>query len=150
MAWGRKNIKDKENDLYFVGQDDDAAFDFALLVNLEKSIITKKKKYNFLFQCQCNHTIVSRGAFTNWVSSWTGGEYYTEYGSIVPNEINDIINEEFILEKKRNGDESFVYGANTGDAEGLLFPDIKIEGEGGNGLPNADDQPSSWLSWLGF
>ena len=44
MAWGRKNIKDKENDLYFVGQDDDAAFDFSLLVNLEKSIIKKKKK----------------------------------------------------------------------------------------------------------
>ena len=83
------------------------------------------------------------------MSCWTGGEYYTEYGSIVPNEINDIINEEFILEKKRNGDESFVYGANTGDAEGLLFPDIKLEGEGGNG-PAVAGSDDSWLSWLGF
>ena len=47
MAWGRKNIKDKENDLYFVGQDDDAAFDFALLVNVEKNIFTKKKNTNY-------------------------------------------------------------------------------------------------------
>ena len=53
MAWGRKNIKDKENDLYFVGQDDDAAFDFALLVNAEKKkpFLSKKKipKYYLFF-----------------------------------------------------------------------------------------------------
>ena len=48
MKWGRKNLKDKENDLYFAGQED-AAYDFVLL-------------------CQCNHTIVSRGKnFINYI-----------------------------------------------------------------------------------
>ena len=48
MKWGRKKLKDKENDLYFAGQED-SAYDFVLL-------------------CQCNHTIVSRGKnFINYV-----------------------------------------------------------------------------------
>ena len=70
--------------------------------------------------------LVSRGAFSYWVSLWTGGEYYTEYGSIVPNEVNDIITEVSALERKRSGEDSFVYGANTGDAEGLLVSKIPV------------------------
>ena len=86
------------------------------------------------------------GAFSYWASLWTGGEYYTEYGSIVPHEVNDIINEEAMLERKRNGDEAFVYGSSkTGDAEGLLFPDIKLEGEE---VAQNDNEESSFLSWL--
>ena len=59
MKWGRKNLKDKENDLYFVGKED-ASFDFALL-------------------CQCNHTIISRGAFTYWISLWTGMTRFLQF-----------------------------------------------------------------------
>ena len=90
------------------------------------------------------------GAFSYWASLWTGGEYYTEYGSIVPHEVNDIINEEANLERKRNGDEAFVYGSSkTGDAEGLLFPDIKLEGEEVAQKANNDnEESSSLLSWL--
>ena len=96
-----------------------------------------------------NYISNSVGAFSYWASLWTGGEYYTEYGSIVPNEINDIINEEASLERKRNGDEAFVYGSSkTGDAEGLLFPDIKLEGEEVAQKANNDNEESSFLSWL--
>ena len=44
---------------------DAAPFDLALLVN-------------------CNHTIISRGTFSMWAAMLAGGEYYTEYGAIVP------------------------------------------------------------------
>ena len=51
-----------------------------------------------------------------------------------------------MLERKRNGDEAFVYGSSkTGDAEGLLFPDIKLEGEE---VAQNDNEESSFLSWL--
>ena len=70
MKWGRHNIKDKHDDLYFVGSGHDHAFDFALL-------------------CHSNHSIITRGSFSFWVGHWTGGEYYTEYGSMVPNEACD-------------------------------------------------------------
>ena len=107
MKWGRANIKDKENDLYFVGagisndstleeQQEDAATDFALL-------------------CSCNHTIITNGLFSHWGAKWTGGEYYTEYGSIVPSEVNEAIEVETVKSAK---DQSFIYGANTGDPEG--------------------------------
>ena len=119
MKWARKNIKDKENDLYFVGLgggsfEENDAFDFALL-------------------CHCNHTIITRGAFSLWVAQWTGGEYYTEYGSLVPNEVNDDIHEQAAILRKReknsDGQESFLYASESGDLDGLLFPDAKLEGE---------------------
>ena len=125
MKWGRANIKDKENDLYFVGQNDEA-FDFALL-------------------CQCNHTIISRGAYSSWVGHWTGGEYYTEYGSIVPNEVNDAIEEE--LREQNAGktqQKSFVYSNGVRDPEGLLFPDVKLEGQEGQKAA-ATEEDSSWF-----
>ena len=86
--------------------------------------------------------------FQIFVTIWShkGGEYYTEYGSIVPNEINEIITEEANLERKKSGEESFVYGANTGDAEGLLFPDIKLEGDGTEKTAE-EDSSSSWWFW---
>jgi hypothetical protein len=129
MKWGRKNLKDKENDMYFVGHgdgsdEDNDAYDFALL-------------------CSCNHTIVTRGAFSNWVAMWAGGEYYSEYGSIVPNEVNDALEEELAAQRKREGSAgSLVYGsAQTGEPEGLLFPDIKIDGKEGSG----GGEDSSWF-----
>lgn len=96
--------------------DDGDAFDFALL-------------------CHCNHSIISRGAFSTWIADWSGGEFYTEYGSIVPNEVNEAIEVE---EKK----ESFIYGAKSGDAEGLLFPDLKLQPE-----ENHDAENKGWFSF---
>ena len=77
MEWGYKNLKEIK-DLYLLGagqnldekdqkevvDPDAAAYDFALLVN-------------------CNHTIVTRGTYTMWIAMLAGGEYYTEYGPIM-------------------------------------------------------------------
>ena len=69
--------------------------------------------FDFALLCSCNHTIITSGLFSTWGAKWTGGEYITEYGSIVPPEVNDAI------EAETTGKESsFVYGANTGDPEG--------------------------------
>jgi Glycosyl transferase family 11 len=35
----------------------------------------------------CNHTIITRGTFTMWAAVLAGGEYYTEYGTIIPQEM---------------------------------------------------------------
>jgi hypothetical protein len=78
MPWGYKNLEGIK-DLHFlgigqnldeetqkeIGDPDAAAYDFALLVN-------------------CNHTITTRGTYSMWISLLTGGEYYSEYGPIVP------------------------------------------------------------------
>ena len=70
MDWGRKNLK--HDDLFFVGEgneeDDSIAFDMAILAN-------------------SNHTIITRGTFSMWGALLCGGEYYTEYGTIVPTEL---------------------------------------------------------------
>ena len=77
MEWGYKNLNGI-NDLYLLGagqnldeknqkevvDPDAAAYDFALLVS-------------------CNHTIVTRGTYTMWIAMLAGGEYYTEYGPIL-------------------------------------------------------------------
>ena len=73
MDWGRKNLKDKHGDLFFVGSgigDDDIeiGYDFAILSN-------------------CNASVISRGTFSMWSSVLAGGEYYTEYGMLYPDHI---------------------------------------------------------------
>jgi hypothetical protein len=40
-----------------------------------------------LFQAllmSCNHTVITRGTYSMWAGVLAGGEYYTEYGTIVP------------------------------------------------------------------
>ena len=69
--------------------------------------------FDFALLCSCNHTIITSGLFSTWGAKWTGGEYITEYGSIVPAEVNDAIEAE-----TAGKESSFVYGANTGDPEG--------------------------------
>ena len=78
MSWGYKNLKGIQ-DLHFlgigqnldketlkeIGDPDAAAHDLALLVN-------------------CNHTITTRGTYSMWIALLTGGEYYSEYGPIMP------------------------------------------------------------------
>jgi hypothetical protein len=40
----------------------------------------------------CDHTIISRGSFSTWCAILSGGEYYAEYGVIVP--LNVIIDQQ--------------------------------------------------------
>jgi galactoside 2-L-fucosyltransferase 1/2 len=70
MDWSRKHIKDEHGDLFFVSQGknddpDSIGFDLAIMAH-------------------SNHTVISRGTYSMWGSLLCGGEYYTEYGAIVP------------------------------------------------------------------
>ena len=81
MEYGKKHFrrfKGRElKDIFFAGagenldangldQDPDAAgHDLALLAS-------------------CNHTIITRGTYSLWAALLSGGEYFTEYGTIVP------------------------------------------------------------------
>jgi galactoside 2-L-fucosyltransferase 1/2 len=96
MEWCKENLAgeaEKHGDLFFVGmqsvrptrkphinmviafpsgkgneEDDSIALDFTTLVS-------------------SNHTIISRGTFSMWAGILCGGEYYSEYGTIVPDDI---------------------------------------------------------------
>ncbi|XP_059089721.1 galactoside alpha-(1,2)-fucosyltransferase 1-like [Tigriopus californicus] len=70
MEWARAKIKNKLGDVFFVGTGNpdsevDIGTDLALLAS-------------------CNATILSRGTFSIWAAILSGGEYYTEFGTIVP------------------------------------------------------------------
>ena len=81
MSWGIDHLKGIK-DLYFLGagqnldketlkeivDPDAAAYDFALLIN-------------------CNHTIITRGTYSMWIAMLAEGEYYSEYGPIMPPEL---------------------------------------------------------------
>ena len=81
MPWAHEHMKGiKDLHLLGAGQNldektrkevvdpDAAAFDLALLVN-------------------CNHTIITRGTYTMWIAMLAGGEYYSEYGVIMPPDV---------------------------------------------------------------
>lgn len=73
MPWGKKNIKDKNNDLFFVGKgestvDLDIGTDLAIMAN-------------------ANHTIITRGTYSMWGAILSGGEYHTEHGLMVPDHL---------------------------------------------------------------
>lgn len=73
MEWGRKNIKNKHGDLYFVGNgitdvDEDIATDLATMA-------------------AANATVITRGTFSMWCALLNGNEYYTEYGMVVPDHV---------------------------------------------------------------
>ena len=72
MDWAFKNLEDKEGDLFLIGDGnedpDGIAFDLSVLVN-------------------ANHTIITRGTYSMWGAMLCGGEYYTEYGTIVPTDL---------------------------------------------------------------
>ena len=81
MPWGLSTFKNIR-DLHFIGAGqnlnqntgvetvdaDAAAYDLALMVN-------------------CNHTIISRGTYSMWAGRLAGGEYYSEYGVVPPPEL---------------------------------------------------------------
>lgn len=73
MDWGRKNIKDKHNDLFFVGEgrsDDD------FYIGVDLALMAK-----------ANNTIITRGTFGMWGASLCPGECHTEYGMTFPQEL---------------------------------------------------------------
>ena len=74
MEWGKENVKSEKGDLFFVGEgkegEDSIAFDLAILTS-------------------SNHSIISRGTFSMWGAMLCGGEYYTEYGVIVPTDLQE-------------------------------------------------------------
>ena len=85
MNWAKTNFggKKRYEDVYFVGigdnsDDESIGYDLALLA-------------------RSNHTIVSRGSFSMWAALLCGGEYYMEYGPIVPAKVI----EERQVKKKR-------------------------------------------------
>lgn len=76
MDWAKENIKNKYNDLFFVGtgnpDDPDAiGYDLALLAS-------------------CQHTVITWGSFSMWAALLSGGEYYSEYGVIVPRQMQHV------------------------------------------------------------
>ena len=78
MKWGTKNLEDGDDyDLYFVGDGDTG--------NVESV------GYDLAILARCNHTIITRGMMSRWGATLAGGEFYTEYGPIVPHEVYDEI-----------------------------------------------------------
>eukprot|EP00095_Tigriopus_kingsejongensis_P010181 maker-scaffold105_size367834-snap-gene-1.19 protein:Tk10181 transcript:maker-scaffold105_size367834-snap-gene-1.19-mRNA-1 annotation:"galactoside 2-alpha-l-fucosyltransferase 2" len=73
MEWGKQNIKNKHKDIYFVGKGD---------VDSTEAI-----GYDLALLASCNHTIITWGSFSMWAAILSGGEYYSEYGVIVPGDI---------------------------------------------------------------
>lgn len=43
--------------------------------------------YDLALLAACNHTIITWGSFSMWAAILSGGEYYSEYGVIVPKHI---------------------------------------------------------------
>ena len=55
--------------------------------------------YDMAVMASSDHTIISRGSFSSWCSILCGGEYYTEYGLIVP--LTHILDQQAKKDKKK-------------------------------------------------
>lgn len=75
MEWGRKNVRDRHGDLFFVGKGDTDSNDAI--------------GYDLAVLASCNHSVVSWGSFSMWSAFLAGGEYYSQYGVIVPKHIQE-------------------------------------------------------------
>ena len=86
----------------------------------------------------CDHTIVSRGVLASWAAQLAGGEYYTEYGSFVPNRV---IEKMAAAGAAKAAAEEGGGGGPLMDKEGFLtlhFPTAD----------NKDLEDQGWMSWL--
>ena len=81
IEWCKKHIDASQGDVFF--SDSNPSFNKDKDGNLYDADYSKAA-YDLALLSNCNHTIVSRGTFSLWVAMLAGGEYYTEYGSIVP------------------------------------------------------------------
>ena len=78
MLWGRENLKDVK-DLHFIGAGQN------LEKETQKEIVDPEASvYDFALLVNCNHTIITRGTYSMWIALLAGGEYYSEYGPIMP------------------------------------------------------------------
>ena len=82
IKWAKKNIDRSNNDVYF--SDTNPTFEYLKESDTVHDHDMSKALYDLVLLTQCNHTIVSRGTYSMWVALLTPGEYYTEYGAIVP------------------------------------------------------------------
>ena len=55
--------------------------------------------YDMAVMASSDHTIITRGSFSSWCSILCGGEYYTEYGLIVP--LTHILDQQAKKDKKK-------------------------------------------------
>ena len=78
MDWASDKFKDV-NDLHFIGAGQN------LDKETEKEIVDPDAAaYDLALMVNSNHTIITRGTYTMWCAMLAGGEYYTEYGAIMP------------------------------------------------------------------
>ena len=81
MKWTKKKIDKSHNDVYFSNMN-------PTFHNTQTGILMdddlSKAAYDLALLSSCNHTVVSRGTYSMWIAMIATGEYYTEYGAIVP------------------------------------------------------------------
>ena len=82
IKWAKKKLMSKNDDVYFSEANPSFEVDEDGYLS-DKDI--DKAVYDFVLLTSCQHAVVSRGSFTLWVATLTGGEYYTEHGVMVPN-----------------------------------------------------------------
>ena len=92
IKWAKKKLVSINDDVYFSDVKPSFKVDEEGIFR-DKDI--DKAVYDFVLLTSCQHAVVSRGSFTLWVATLTGGEYYTEHGVVIPNHMLDA------LEKKR-------------------------------------------------
>ena len=78
MSWGVDYLKGIK-DLHFLGAGQN------LDNNSQKEIVDSDAAvYDFALLVNCNHTIITRGTYSMWIAMLAKGEYYSEYGPIMP------------------------------------------------------------------
>ena len=86
IKWAKKYIDDSRNDVFFSDtnpkfrkiEDEDGVMYTMMDLDMSKAL------FDLTLLTNCNHTIISRGTFSMWIALLTPGEYYTEYGAIMP------------------------------------------------------------------
>ena len=82
IQWAKRKLISSDDDIYFSEANPSFGNDghgHLRDIDIEKAV------YDFVLLISCDHSVVSRGSFTLWVATLTGGEYYTEHGVIIPN-----------------------------------------------------------------
>ena len=84
IQWAKKKLKSQNDDIYFSDSNPTFTNDSEGYV---RDTDVNKAVYDFVLLTSCEHSIVSRGSFTLWVAIINGGEYYNEYGPVIPNHL---------------------------------------------------------------
>ena len=54
------------------------------VVSMHNPLANRQSLHHQALLATCNHTILTHGTFGHWASYLNGGEFYSEYGAIVP------------------------------------------------------------------